>query len=182
MPLTAKERKSLLTLARKAIESHVRGLPATDLEPEMESPALAEDCGAFVSLHKKGQLRGCIGTLVSDKPLYRTVEEMAISAASMDPRFSPLRADELKDVEIEISVLSPMREIKVIEEIEIGRHGLYVTHGSCRGLLLPQVATEHDFDSGTFLDQTCLKAGLPGGSWKKDAKVFVFEADVFKEE
>ena len=122
--------------------------------------------GAFVSLHRRGQLRGCIGYIEAVKPLLQTVMEMAPAAAFQDPRFRPVQADELADLEIEISVLTPMRLIKSPDEIEVGKHGLYIVKGQNRGLLLPQVASQYHWDRQTFLEQTCHKAGLPSNAWE----------------
>ncbi len=179
MALTKKEKDTLLRVARTSIAALVKDDPGIEID---ETPALAEDSGAFVSLHKKGALRGCIGTFASPAPLYKTVADMAVAAASKDPRFSPVAPDELPDIKIEISVISPLREVKNPEEIEVGRHGIYITKGRNRGVLLPQVAVEHGFDRCEFLDQTCLKAGLPEGSWRRGATIFVFEAEIFSEE
>ena len=136
--------------------------------------------GAFVTLKKHGRLRGCIGYIEARKPLYKTIEEMAVAAAFNDPRFPPLRQEEWKDVTIEISVLSPLKEVRDVKEIEIGRHGLYILKGGRGGLLLPQVATEYNWDNMTYLKETCHKAGLPSHAWKdEDTKIFIFSADIF---
>lgn len=177
--LTAEEKKKLIEIARSAIASHLSGTvdpPENDL-----SPGLKEERGAFVSLHKGKHLRGCIGTFQADKPLCQIVHEMAVAASSQDPRFVPVGIEELKDLKIEISVLSPLKEIKDPSEIVIGRHGLYIIKGRYRGVLLPQVAVEHGFDVYTFLDETCMKAGLLPGDWKKGAAILTFEADIIEE-
>ena len=141
---------------------------------------LEEFRGAFVSLHRRGQLRGCIGYIEAVKPLLQTVREMAPAAAFQDPRFRPLQADELADLEIEISVLTPLKLIKSTDEIEVGRDGLYIVRGLNRGLLLPQVATQYHWDRQTFLEQTCNKAGLPGDAWKDPGtQIFIFRAEIF---
>src|SRR5262249_53932652 len=138
--------------------------------------------GAFVSLHKQGELRGCIGHLISDLPLFETVKRMAIAAATQDYRFSPLRADEITLIDIEISVLSPFREMRNLQEIHVGRHGLMITQGQRRGLLLPQVATEYGWTREEFLSHTCLKAGLPPDAWMNESsKIEIFSAQVFGE-
>jgi len=178
MALTKKEKDTLLKIARTSIAALVKDVSGIEVE---ETPALAADSGAFVSLHKDGALRGCIGTFASPAPLFRTVADMAVAASSKDPRFVPVASDELPDIKIEISVISPLREIKNVEEIEVGRHGIYITKGKNRGVLLPQVAVEHGFDRYKFLDQTCIKAGLPDGSWRRGATIFVFEAEIFSE-
>jgi len=179
MPLTDIEKQTLLRLARASIESYLIGTPPFRMDPE--KGAITEDAGAFVSLHRGGRLRGCIGTFASPSPLYKTVMDMAAAAALKDPRFSPVAPEELKDIKIEISVLTPLKEISGPEEIEIGRHGLYIVKGRARGVLLPQVAVEHGFERYEFLDQTCVKAGLSPGGWKQGATIFTFEAEIFKE-
>jgi len=145
--------------------------------------ALEEKRGAFVSLKKRGRLRGCIGFIEAKKPLAKTVEEMAIAAAFQDPRFEPLKKEELKDLRLEISVLTPLRRIADVGEIEVGVHGLYIRKGGCAGLLLPQVATEYGWDRDTFLRETCCKAGLAPDAWRdRDTEIYHFSADVFGEE
>jgi AmmeMemoRadiSam system protein A len=179
MPLTEAEKDFLLKTARDTIESHIKGVD--DPEPDPPAGGLTEERGAFVSLHKSGELRGCIGTFSSDKPLYKTVVEMAVSAATKDPRFAPVSPFEVDALQIEISALTPLREISDVSEIEIGRHGIYIIEGMHSGVLLPQVATEHNLDRIAFLEHTCMKAGLPKNCWKEGAKILVFEAEVFRE-
>jgi AmmeMemoRadiSam system protein A len=180
MPLSAAEQRLLLHIARDSI---VAGLERRALEvPPDLPPALREPRGVFVTLHRHGRLRGCIGYLEAVRPLAQAVAEMAQAAAFQDPRFAPLTAPELPEVELEISVLTPMRRIQDIQEIEVGRHGLYIERGPCRGLLLPQVATECRWDRLTFLEQTCCKAGLPPSAWKDpETRIYVFDAEVFAE-
>lgn len=180
MPLSKEDKLLLLNIARETIESYVRTrkIPAFDAQ----SPALLEERGAFVTVNKKGELRGCIGVFTSDKPLYLTVADMAVSAAAQDSRFTPLVASELSHISIEISCLSPMKKIKDISEIEVGRHGLYIAKGYCRGVLLPQVATEYGWNRKQFLEHTCLKAGLTPDSWKQGVDIYTFEAEVLGEE
>lgn len=180
MPLNQSEKETLLGIARRTVETYVR----ENEPPEVSAtgPGLLDDCGAFVTLHRDGRLRGCIGTFASPKPLYITVRDMAVAACSRDPRFVPVEPEELDCITIEISVLSPLREITDISEIEVGRHGLYITKERCRGVLLPQVAVEHGFDREKFLEETCLKAGLETCDWKEDARIFVFEAEIIKED
>jgi AmmeMemoRadiSam system protein A len=178
MNLSTADKQLLLHVARDSIEAHLKDKAATPVKTE--SPVLCELRGAFVSLHRRGQLRGCIGYLEAVKPLLQTVREMAAAAAFHDPRFRPLQAGELAELEIEISVLSPMRLIASTDEIEIGKHGLYVVNGYNRGLLLPQVATQYHWDRLPFLEQTCCKAGLPPDAWKDpQTKTYVFSAEVF---
>jgi len=180
MALSKEDKGLLLRIARETLESYIRykKVPPFDVS----SPSLLERRGAFVSLHKEGELRGCIGVFTSDKPLYLTVADMAIAASTQDPRFSPVTANELSLIDIEVSVLTPLKRINDISEIEVGRHGIYIVKGLYRGVLLPQVAKEHGWDRETFLDHTCLKAGLPPGSWKGGMEVYTFEAEVFGEE
>lgn len=178
--LSLEEKRTLLALARSAI---AKKLKAAAPEPETGSgPGLSSPGGAFVTLHKLGALRGCIGTFSSSGPLTQTVEEMAQAAAFNDPRFPPLREEELAQVDLEISVLTPMRRVESIDEIEVGRHGLYIVQEPYRGVLLPQVATENDWDRDTFLKHTCLKAGLHNDCWQDEkTEIYVFSADVFGE-
>ncbi len=180
MPLSEAERRLLLQIARESIAA---GLEKRALQlPQSLPPALREPRGVFVTLHRQGRLRGCIGYLEAVKPLAQAVAEMAQAAAFQDPRFPPLAAAELPEVELEISVLTPMRRIEDPREIEVGRHGLYIERGLCRGLLLPQVATEYRWNRTTFLEQTCCKAGLPPSAWKDpETRIYVFEAEIFSE-
>lgn len=180
MHLTAVEKKTLLDIAKRTIESRLTG----DKHPEFEfiSEKLKEKRGAFVTIKKDEKLRGCIGYIKAVKPLYQTVEEMAEAAAFNDPRFMPLNREELNDLDIEISVLTPLKLVKDIHEIEVGIHGIYIIKGAHSGLLLPQVATEYGWDRQTFLEQTCLKAGLPSNAWKdENTEFYIFSADVFSE-
>lgn len=178
--LTETEGKRLLQMAREAIETYVRKHEAAEFKAD--EPALKTDSGAFVTIHKHGELRGCIGTFASPNPLYKTVTDMAISAAVKDPRFAPLNVSELDEISLEISVLSPLKEIKHTDEIVIGAHGLYIVKGRNHGVLLPQVAVEHNMDKESFLEHTSIKAGLNPGAWQDDATIFTFEAQIFKEE
>ncbi len=180
MKLSAADKKLLLQMARASIEAHLLDKPVAPLETVPQS--LCEARGAFVSLHRRGQLRGCIGYLEAVKPLGQTVREMAAAAAFHDPRFRPLGKEELADLEVEISVLSPMQLIKNIDEIQVGTHGLYIVQGYCRGLLLPQVATEYKWDRLTFLQQTCCKAGLRPEAWKDpETKIYRFTAEIISD-
>jgi AmmeMemoRadiSam system protein A len=168
----------LLSLARQALEARVAGFGA----PEVPCVGpLALRCGAFVSIHHGDDLRGCLGRLTSDWPLGRTIVHLGGAVADRDPRFSPVMPSELPRLQIEISLLTPERPVASVDDIEVGRHGLVVEHGSARGLLLPQVATDHDWNRATFLEHTCIKAGLPRDAWKNGARIHVFEAHVFAE-
>ena len=174
--IALEDRVRLLALARRALEAHVRRGTAPPVDVELDIKA-----GAFVSIFWRGQLRGCLGRLTPDVVLPALVVGLAQTVADSDPRFDPVRPDELADITLEISVLTPECEITSVDEIEVGRHGLIIARGSRRGLLLPQVATEHGWDRATFLDHTCSKAGLPAGAWKDGARISVFEAIVFGE-
>ena len=172
------EKTVLLAIARKAIETCVQ-TGQTYIEPR-EEMALNLRNGCFVSIKQRGHLRGCIGNFQSELPLFREVAEMAVASATKDPRFYPMREDDLRDFDLEISVLSPLRKVENIEEIEVGRHGIYLEKGYYRGVLLPQVAIEHGWDRETFLKQTCLKAGLPTNAWTaEDTEIYLFSAQIF---
>jgi AmmeMemoRadiSam system protein A len=178
--LDAEDKRELLAIARRAIVQHLAGgqIPAL----EASRPALVAPAGAFVSLHRHGELRGCIGTLADSAPLYRTVHEMAVSAATRDPRFPPLASQEVGEVEVEISVIGDLHAVRAPSEIQIGRHGIHLTRASARGVLLPQVAVEHHWSCETFLAETCRKAGLPADAWRSpDTVVETFTAQVFSE-
>ncbi|HRV09064.1 MAG TPA: AmmeMemoRadiSam system protein B [Acidobacteriota bacterium] len=175
------EIRSLFDLARRAVERAVLGgVPVAS--SERVSSALQRPAAVFVTLREGGHLRGCIGSTVARVPLYQAVTQSAASAAMQDPRFIPVRLDELAVLEYEISILSPLRLIVSPEEIEIGRDGLMVELDGYRGLLLPQVAVEHGWDRDTFLAQTCIKAGLPPDAWRDpDAVLWAFSALVLEE-
>ena len=178
--LTNNEKKVLLKLARDTIEMWLKERRKPPL-PEAKG-MLGEPCGAFVTLHKEGELRGCIGHMTGHGPLVELVQDMAIASSTQDPRFLPVSLDELKDIDIEISVLSPMREIGDVNEIEVGKHGIMMSRGMYHGVLLPQVATEYGWDRETFLMHTCIKAGLPMTAWKDgDVTIEIFSAQVFGE-
>lgn len=145
------------------------------------SEELLEKRGAFVTLTSQGHLRGCIGYVTPLFPLYKTVIDCSISAATEDPRFEPLELEELEKIEIEISVLSPLDEVKDVQQIEVGSHGLIVSQKGKRGLLLPQVPTEHGWDRERFLQETCRKAGLSLDAWKEGTRIQYFTAFVFRE-
>ena len=180
--LSDDEKKTLLTLARRTIEARV----ANESLPEAKATTekLQAKSGAFVTLKIDGHLRGCIGFIVAVKPLVETIQEMALSAAFRDPRFPAVQAEEVDELEIEISVLSPFEMIKDTSVIKVGVHGIQIAKGPWnRGLLLPQVATEYGWDRRTFLEHTCAKAGLPKDAWKsEDAEIQIFSAEIFNEE
>lgn len=178
--LSDKEKTILLTIARKAIELYVSN-GQNYVEPR-EEKSLNMRNGCFVTIKQQGKLRGCIGNFQSELPLFKNVAEIARASASKDPRFYPMREEDLKDFSLEISVLSPLKKTDSIEEIEVGSHGIYLEKGYYRGVLLPQVATEHGWNRETFLKQTCIKAGLPTDAWKsEDAEIYIFSAQVFGE-
>ena len=169
------ERTLLLRLAHDSIFSALerREIP---LDPPTEH--LSEPRGAFTTLYLRGQLRGCVGYVLPVSPVYRAVADTARAAAFEDTRFCPVTLPEARELEIELSILSPPKSIPV-DAIEIGRHGLLITMAGHRGLLLPQVPTEHNWDRTTFLEQTCRKAGLPLDAWQKGATIEAFTAEVF---
>ncbi|HYK05079.1 MAG TPA: AmmeMemoRadiSam system protein A [Thermoanaerobaculia bacterium] len=180
--LTQEQRTQLLRIARQSIEAALDGRRA-EVDAAQLDDVLRRPSGAFVSLHTKdGALRGCIGSIQPVAPLCQAIVSSAVNAAFRDPRFHPLRKDELGNVEIEISVMSPIGPVSNVEEIEVGRDGLIISRGSRIGLLLPQVATEYGWDRETFLRQTCVKAGLPPDSWQSDdCRIEKFSAEVFSE-
>ncbi len=182
MELSTKEKDILLLAARKSIKSLFgkTNIPLVDYE---QFPNLKLKAGAFVTLKIKGELRGCIGYIISEQPLFETICEVAEHSAVQDPRFPPLTQKEFNLVNIEISVLSPMEKISEYSEIKIGEHGLLVEEGYHRGLLLPQVATENNYSVPQFLSSVCMKAGLSPDLWqRKKLNLKVFSALVFHEE
>ena len=182
-PLNKDEQRCLLELAREAIAAALalRPLELEAAAARLPTDRLRQPGGAFVSLHRAGRLRGCVGYPTPRKPLYQTVAEAALAAAFHDPRFEPLSAEGLPAVEIEISLLSPLFPIQP-EQVQPGTHGLLVTQGLQRGLLLPQVAQEHGWGREEFLEETCAKAGLEREAWKKGAvKLEAFTAFVFSD-
>lgn len=172
---TQEERTALLRLAHEAI---VAVLENRDRRPFMASEHLCQLRGAFTTVYSQGRLRGCVGYPTAVSPLYQTVIETAQSAAFEDPRFVPVTLSEAPGLKISISVLSPVAPIRA-EDVIIGRHGLIISEGVFRGLLLPQVPVEHGWDRMTFLEQTCRKAGLPLNAWKSGATIEAFTAEVF---
>ncbi|MFA5388755.1 MAG: AmmeMemoRadiSam system protein B [Candidatus Omnitrophota bacterium] len=181
--LNKEEKAKLLEIARLSVTEAITG--RKQFFPAVTEERLKEKCGAFVTLKNKGGLRGCIGYIQAVKPLAETVKDVARSAAIEDYRFryDPITEKELVELELDISVLTPLKKIRDINEIEIGKHGLYIKQGGYSGLLLPQVATEYGWDRETFLKQTCVKAGLPQNAWKdKSTEIYIFSAEVFGEE
>jgi len=176
--LSAEDKEKLHQFALQAIRCRCLGEAMPDAQ--VVAPRLKEPGAAFVCIHKGKELRGCIGMIEARAPLWETIRKMAVEAAFGDPRFCALATDELDKIDIEISVLTPMRRISDPSEIEVGKHGLLIRRGLRSGLLLPQVATEHNWDREQFLKWTCRKAGLPEKAWKdKDVEIYVFSADVF---
>ncbi|MDP8225512.1 MAG: AmmeMemoRadiSam system protein B [Candidatus Lernaella stagnicola] len=180
--LTDAEKKTLLRIARETVEKFVRSGERPDFD--VESPTLLADGAAFVTLHTKTnhRLRGCIGQIIARIPLWQCVRDMAVAAATQDPRFPAVRADELDNLHIEISVLTPPEKVRNVSEIEVGKHGLIMSDGWHRGLLLPQVPVEQGWDRETFLTQTCVKAGMSGDCWRDPStRIERFSALVFAE-
>lgn len=181
--LTILQRNQLLQIARNSIEAVLDGrrpeLPSRDaLDPELTRPS-----GCFVTLHLGGSLRGCIGSIQPVAPLFEAVSSSAVNAAFRDPRFHPVRKEELTRIDLEISVMSPIEPVADVSEIEVGRDGLIIRRGMSAGLLLPQVASEYGWDRETFLRQTCVKAGLPGDAWRAPGtRIERFSAEVFGEQ
>lgn len=176
--LSAEDKQVLLSLARRSIEDCLgkSGKPCGEVA---SGESLCMLCGVFVSVYIKGELRGCIGTFSETEPLYRNVVEMAAGAATGDSRFKPLREDEIGEMDIEISVLSPRRRITGVNEIVPGKHGVYIQKGSCRGTLLPQVAISQGWTTEEFLGNCSkYKAGIGWEGWRT-AELFVYEAIVF---
>jgi len=178
--LTEAQREELLSLARTTIAEYLKTGEIPDYKTD--DPVLTRRSGAFVTLKEHGELRGCIGHMRADTPLYRVVQEMAVSAATSDPRFPPMTADELGEVSIEISVLSPLRRLTDTQQIEVGTHGLMIFKDGHQGVLLPQVPVEQGWDREEFLENLCLKAGLLPDCWREEAALYTFTAVVFSEE
>jgi len=182
--LTSEHRRKLLEIARRSIETHLEKSASRSRpdDPPVD-PQLEERGAAFVTLTRDGNLRGCIGYSEPLYPLHETVARCAVAAATQDYRFSPVTLEELPDLQISVSALTPLTKLKRIEDLEPGRHGLLITGEEHRGLLLPQVAAERGWDRERFLKETCLKAGLSGDAWKEGkVEIFTFEADVMDEE
>ncbi len=180
--LNPEQRRTLLGIARQSIESVLEGKKASWRAEEFEE-VLRRPSGCFVTLHTpRGELRGCIGSIQPVAPLFEAVASSALSTAFRDPRFPPVRRDELGDLQIEISVMGPIERVQHLEEIAVGRDGLIISRGNSAGLLLPQVATDHGWDRQTFLTQACVKARLPPSAWQSsDCQIERFSAEVFGE-
>jgi len=180
-PLTKTQKKRLLEIARQTVEAYVQ--KGETLEFKEGDPRLLEMEGAFVTIHRQGLLRGCIGHIIGDKPLHITVRDMAIAAATQDPRFKPMTKEELQDFDVEVSVLSKPKQVTDPNEIQMGVHGVIVSRGLHQGIFLPQVATETGWSREEFLSQLCSqKADLPKDAWKDpQTRLDIFTADVFSE-
>lgn len=175
--LTDAQQRALLGVARRAVVSEVTHQPPEPVRVDVELPQAS---GVFVTIKRRGELRGCLGTLHCRQGLAEEVARCAADAASEDPRFPPVNDEELPQLEIEVSVLGPLEEVAPDPaNVAVGRHGLVAEQGVRRGLLLPQVATEWGWTAEQFLRQTCVKAGLPGDAWRSGARIYRFEAEVF---
>jgi len=179
--LSKEEEAKLLTIARKTINEYLASGKIPDVDKNVITPAMQELCGAFVTLHLNGALRGCIGRFSANEPLYEVVQKMAVSAATDDPRFPAVKLGEMDKIDLEISVLTPLQKIESIDEIEMGRHGIYIKKGLATGTFLPQVAQETGWTKEEFLGHCARsKAGIGWDGWK-EAEVFIYEALVFSE-
>jgi AmmeMemoRadiSam system protein A/AmmeMemoRadiSam system protein B len=179
--LTKKDKRDLLNIARATVEDYVNLGRITNLVTSGYSDNLKKRSGAFVTLNKNHNLRGCIGRFVSDEPIYKVVQEMAIAAATQDYRFKPVDAQELSEIEIEVSILTPLRKVSSLDEIELGRDGIYIVKGNHNGTFLPQVALETGWTKEEFLGHCARdKAGIGWDGWK-DAEIYIYQAIVFSE-
>ncbi len=179
--LTREDKIQLLAIARKALEMYVNENSLPDNKETKINLSNLKPTGAFVTLYKKGELRGCIGHIESDKPLYQTIQSLTISSASKDYRFKSVKEDELTEIEIEISVLTPMKKISSINQIEVGRHGIYIKKGYQTGTFLPQVASETGWSVEEFLGRCARDKAHIGWEGWKDADLFTYEALKFSE-
>ena len=180
--LNEEEQTLLLKIARESITAKANDeeLPSY----EITSPILNDKRGAFVTLHKDGNLRGCIGRFITDEPLYIIIQKMAIQSAFQDYRFLPVQAEEIDNLHIEISVLSPLKKVKSVDEVELGKHGIYIMKDGRRGCYLPQVADDTGWSKEEFLSHCCKdKAGLPEDAWKdEETDIYIFTAQIFEED
>jgi AmmeMemoRadiSam system protein A len=179
--LNDEDKKNLLYIARETIEEYITTGLIYKIDTSGFSSTILTPAGAFVSLHKEGALRGCIGSFTPEKPLYLVVQDMAISAATKDYRFSRVKESELKKIDIEISVLTPMKKIDSVDEIVLGKHGIYIKKGMNRGTFLPQVATSTGWDLDEFLGHCAQDKARIGWDGWRDAEIFTYEALVFDE-
>ena len=177
MFISKEDRTLMLQWARLVIEDHLQGK-----RPELPDFSDYPSCGAFVTLHKDGDLRGCIGYTISHDPLEITLRDAALSAAFRDPRFPPVSEDELTAIDLEISLLTPPEKISSPEELELGKHGALLRSGMHSGLFLPQVAVEQGWELGEFMDHLCMKAGLPSDLWRTGSyELYSFTAEILSE-
>ena len=176
-PYTEGEKKKLLALARNTVTEYVTNGKSS--EPEVKNQKFRTEGAVFVTIKENGSLRGCIGHIQAIMPLYQSIMRNAVAACSSDPRFPPMKKEDLKDMEIEISILSPLKLLKNIKDIQVGKHGLYIVKNNQTGLLLPQVAQEFGWNRDEFLEHICMKAGLPKDAWK-DAELYIFTAEILK--
>jgi len=182
--LNNNEQQVLMTIARDTLRLYLNKQQVPALSAYPATASLQKECGVFVTLKNKnnGELRGCIGYIYGAKALREAVRDCTVEAATRDQRFAPLKSGEEQAVNIEISVLTPPQKIDTIKAIEIGKHGLIISKGMHRGVLLPQVPLEWGWNRADFLNAVCQKAGLPDGAWKEGADLYVFTAQVFKEQ
>ncbi|HPS27963.1 MAG TPA: AmmeMemoRadiSam system protein A, partial [Bacteroidales bacterium] len=179
--LSSEDKEDLMGIARNTLTEYIKNGKIPAVDSSGFSGTIKQNCGAFVTLHKQGRLRGCIGRFEADKPLYLVVQDMTIAAATEDYRFSRVVSDELSTIDMEISVLSPLKLIKSIDEFELGKHGIYIKKGSRGGTFLPQVATETGWTKEEFLGHCAQdKAGIGWTGWK-DADIYIYTAIVFGE-
>ncbi len=179
--LSKKDKKDLLVIARNTVEMYIKDKKKPEINERNFSETIKTNCGAFVTLKKHGELRGCIGRFDASEPLYKVVQEMAIASATQDYRFSPVTLKEIPELEIEISVLTPMRRIKSIDDFELGKHGIYIRKGNRTGTFLPHVAAETGWSKEEFIGHCSRdKAGIGWDGWK-DAELYIYEAIVFGE-
>lgn len=177
--LSQEEKENLLKLARASIEKRLFG--ETKIEMKTDFPIFHEKRAAFVTLHINGNLRGCIGQIIATNKLLDTIKEMSVSAAFSDPRFPSLSKNEYPKIDIEISVMTPLSEAESWKDVRVGVHGIIISKGYHKGVLLPQVATEYGWNTETFISHGCMKAGLPEDEYKRGVKVEIFAANVFGE-
>jgi AmmeMemoRadiSam system protein A len=175
--LTDKEKKELLELAKNTIISHVKGRKTAEFFPDDQR--LRANSATFVTIKRNGQLRGCIGNIMPVIPLYQSVITNAVSASSRDPRFPPMTEAELEDMEVELTILSPLEPLGNINEIIVGKHGLYLTNENTSSVFLPQVPVEQQWDLNAYLENLSLKANLPKDAWKT-SKLYIFTADIIR--
>lgn len=178
--ITADEQRILGNIARLAIMAGFAGRDVSEALPPAPQGILTAALGSFVTLTHQGRLRGCIGSMVGQEPLYRNVARMAQSAAFHDPRFAPVQKQEWAHITMEISVLGPLSLCPDAQQVEVGRHGLLLHYGGRSGVFLPKVPVEQGWNRTTYLEHLCQKAGVPAGSWQKpDAQLYWYEACVF---